>query len=326
MNMKNDVFIRRLDSSSVSAVCELYRSIYGEDFPLPWVYDPNEMDRREQDGRQATLLAFKGDQLVGQVAAVRSPWNPKLFELTGLLVLPRFRGLGIGGMLASNLINQLLPELGWVARYTESTTAHDVSQRVDLKMKHRHCALALNLLPPSTYRHDDIFIASGRVSCVMGFTERDTEGMSPSYLPLRYCDAIKELSDGFDRQFIQDGTLPDGEVSFEVSAFPVAGTAYVAAMALGNDFGATLKRDLLPYDAFPATMLQLPLVKGVDRAVEEAFAQGFRLGGFLPRWFESSDGLLLQRTGLPRWDEIRVVTPKGQRLLEMVRKDRETLL
>lgn len=326
MNMTNDVSIRRLDSSSVPAVCELYRSIYGEDFPLPWVYDPNEMDRREQDGRQATLLAFKGEQLVGQVAAVRSPWNPKLFELTGLLVLPHFRGLGIGGLLASHLINQLLPELGWVARYTESTTAHDVSQRVDLRMKHHHCALALNLLPPATYRHDDIFIASGRVSCVMGFTERESGGLSPCYLPSRYCDAIKELADGFDRTFVKDEMPPEGEASFEVSAFPVAGTAYVAALTMGDGFGAALKRDLAPYEPFPATMLQLPLTKGVDRAVEDAFAQGFRLGGFLPRWFESSDGLLLQRTGLPRWNEIRVVTPKGQRLLEMVRKDRETLL
>ncbi len=326
MNMKNDVSIERLDSSKIPAVCELYRSIYGEDFPMPWVYDPGEMEKREQDGRQATLLAFKDDQLVGQVAAVRSPWNPRLFELTGLLVLPRFRGLGIGGMLASHLINQLLPELGWVARYTESTTAHDVSQRVDLKMRHRHCALALNLLPPSTYRHDDIFIASGRVSCVMGFSERDADGTTPSYLPARYSQIIDELSDGFERQFIQDDSIPEGNASFEVSAFPVAGTAYVAALSLGEDFGSALKRELMPYDAFPATMLQLPLVKGISRAVEEAFAQGFRLGGFLPRWFESSDGLLLQRTGLPRWDEIKLVTPKGQRLLEMVRKDRETLL
>lgn len=325
MNAKNDISIRRLDGSTVPAVCELYRSIYGEDFPIPWVYDPVELEKREEDGRQATLLAFKDDRIVGQVAAVRSPWNPKLFELTGLLVLPRFRGLGIGGMLASHLMSQLLPELGWAARYTESTTAHDISQRVDLKMGHRHCALALNLLPPSTYRHDDIFIASGRVSCVMGFAEKEGD-TSVVHLPSRYGQVLKELAEGFPRDFVEDDGAPEGESSFEVSAFPVAGTAYGAALSLGKGFGEGLKKEMAAYDAFPTTMLQLPLVKGIDRAVEEAFAQGFRLGGFLPRWFESSDGLLLQRTGLPRWNEIKVVTPRGQRLLSIVRKDREALL
>lgn len=326
MSIKKDISIKRLDSSNVPSVCELYKSIYGEDFPVPWVYDPEELEKREKDGRQATLLAFKGGKVIGQIAAVRSPWNPKLFELSGLLVLPRFRGIGVGGMLASHLISELLPELEWVARYTESTTAHDASQRVDLKMGHRHCALPLNLLPPSTYRHDDIFIASGRVSCVMGFAEKDVDQTPLVCLPSRYGNWIRELSEGFKREFFFDELPPEGEASFEISAFPVAGTAYVAVLSLGKGFGEKLKKELLPYDAFPATMLQIPLIKGVDRAVEEAFAQGFRLGGYLPRWFENSDGLLLQRVGLPNWNEIKIVSPKGQRLLAMVRKDRETLL
>jgi hypothetical protein len=71
-------------------------------------------------------------------------------------------------------------------------------------------------------------------------------------------------------------------------------------------------------------MLQLPLQGGIAKAVACAQKKGFSLGGFLPHWFTSGDGMLLQRVKRePLWEEIQVLPGRGTALLEMVRQDWE---
>lgn len=323
MSDRPEIRIRRLEKSSAGEVPNLYRAIYGDDFPAPVVYDSEAILKADREGDQVTLLAFSGGRVIGQAVASRSAWNPGLYELMGLMVLPEFRSSPAASMLAKAITDEVLPSLGWEARYTESTTAHDRSQRIDLRMGHRHCALALDLLPGRAYGHDELFSVSGRVSCVMSFMERP--GLPPfeSVLPIGYASAIEALAEGFPRTFRRDDCFPKGEACLRSAVFPVAGVAYTTVTDLGENLADKMEESLEEMGDLDAIMLQMPLLPGIDRSVEVVREMGFRLGGYLPRWFQGADGILLQRTGEPKWEEIKVLPPRGTMLMDLVRSDRE---
>lgn len=326
MRENDAVTIRPLDEKSAPGVCDLYRKIYGEDFPLPSVYDPEAVLEANREGRQFNLVALDGDRVAGQAVTVRSPWNPHLFEMVGLMVLPEFRSAGVGKLLARGLLQEVFPSLDWAARYTESTTAHVNSQKVDLKMGHLHSALALEILPPQAFRHDEVFGAAGRVSCVLSFFE-NPRFLGETVLPLRYAGVLKALAQGFqERVFVEDDSRPEGETVLQVIPFEKAGTAYVPVNRVGGDLEARLDVSLSGLADMSSILLEIPLAAGVTAAVEAARERGFFFGGFLPRWFPEEDGILLQRTASePDWDAIQVLPGRGRELLDSIRLDRESL-
>lgn len=320
--------IRQVDAVTAPGVCELYRTIYGDDFPLSDVYDPVLVLEANRRGCQVNLVALDGDRVAGQAVTVRTPWNRRLYEMVGLMVLPEARSTGVGKRLARELLEGVFPGLDWSARYTESTTAHVNSQKVDLRMGHVHSALALEMLPPDAFCHDEIFETGGRVSCLMSFFENPADpGNRPCFLPKRYAASLQELAGDFSpREFMEDEGALEGETSLQVIPFEKAGTAYVPVDLPGADLGDRLDKVMSGLEAMTAVLLELPLKAGVSAAVELARKRGFFFGGFLPRWFEGADGLLLQRTAdEPDWDHIHVLPGRGEQLVRLARADRENL-
>ncbi len=320
--------IRQVDEATAPGVCELYRAIYGDDFPLPDVYDPSLVLEANLRGLQVNLAAMDGDRVIGQAVTVRTPWNSRLYEMVGLMVLPEARSTGVGKKLAYELLEGVFPGLDWSARYTESTTAHVNSQKVDLRMGHVHSALVLEILPPEAYRHDEVFETQGRVSCVMSFFENPAvSGSRTCLLPGRYAGPLRDLAGDFSaREFEEDGAALEGKTSLQVIPFEKARTAYIPVARPGADLADRLDDALAGLDGMAVTLLELPLTEGVSAAVEAARRRGFFFGGFLPRWFENADGLLLQRTARdPDWDGIHGLPGRGEQLVRLVRADRESL-
>lgn len=323
-----NISIKRLDASSAPGVCSLYRTVYGDDFPLSSVYDPSALLEANEQGRQVNLVALEEDRIVGQAVTVRSAWNPRLYELVGLMVLPEFRKSGLGGDLARALLEDVFPTLNWGVRYTESVTAHVKSQKVDIAMGHIHCALALENVPAKTFGHDKVFGDVRRGSSIMSFFEnRENLSTGTTVLPARYAEVLHELASGFStRSFAEDTAGPSGISELQVIPFQDAGTVYLIGKKVGKDMSIELDKVLEEISGMYCTLLQLPLVPGISAAVESARERGFSLGGFLPGWFPEGDGILLQRlTSEPDWDAINVLPGREERLVELVRSDREEL-
>lgn len=325
---ENNVTIQRLDVSCAQGVCDLYRTIYGDDFPVASVYDPSALLDSNLKGRQVNLVALEGERVVGQAVTVCSEWNPRLYELVGLMVLPEFRRTGLGRDLARVLLEDVFPTLDWGVRYTESVTAHVNSQKVDISMGHVHCALALENVPARIFEHDKVFGNVHRGSSVMSFFENQADVSNrTTVLPARYAEVLQNLAQGFGhRIFNEDKASPHGMSELQVIPFHDAGTAYLVGKTIGKEMSVKLDEVLTEVSGMYCILLQMPLVPGISSVVETARERGFFLGGFLPRWFPESDGILLQRTrSEPDWDAIHVLPGKGERLVELIRSDLEAL-
>lgn len=320
----SSIVIKKMDESTAYLVSDLYRKVYGDDFPVKSVYDPEALVASNKSGDLVNLLAFCDGEVAGQAMVGRSPWNITLFEMMGLIVLPEYRKSGIAELLSRELIEKILPGVNWTARYTESTTAHRGSQKVDVRMGHVHSALALNILPSDAYSHDELFNVKDRVSCVMSFAEK--EGLMPQrvVLPDIYGEHLKEIASYLQpRVFDEDSGYIGADSEFSVYPFESAGTVYITATKTGGDFYRSLQKILQENSSSVTHILQLPLESGISEAVREAQSLGFFLGGYLPRWFKGSDGLLLQRSEVSDWSSIKVLPGAGERLLDMVRKSME---
>jgi len=60
--------------------------------------------------------------------------------------------------------------------------------------------------------------------------------------------------------------------------------------------------------------------------VEVFRANGYFLGGLLPRWFDE-DGLMMQKLFCPpEWEKIHLYTDRAKRISGIVRQDRNSVL
>lgn len=326
MDEKRDIVVRPVDETTVEGLCALYRDIYGESFPIREVYDARKVLKANREGSHINMVALVDGQVAGHLLVMPAAWNVRLIEVGGFMVSPGLRSPDLTSRLTkavqTALVEDVLPGLDWSVRYTESTTVHLYSQRVERHVGHVNGALALDLLPAGM-GPDALLPSGGRVSCVMGFRERRPCPFSPA-LPDRYASILPRLALPFGRVFSADGTAT-GRSTVTAFSLAEAGTAYLTASS-GEDLGSALDEVLGDLKTFSSLQLRIPLLPGVSSAVEVARERGFFLGGFLPGWFREGDGLLLQRTaGEPCWEEIHLLSKEARWLCGEIRRDREAL-
>lgn len=84
--------LQRLDESNVVHVPDIFRSVYGDAFPVPHVYRPELLAQELWQGRLSGALAFDGSgQAAGYVSIFHSAPNVRLWEAGNLVVVPAFR-------------------------------------------------------------------------------------------------------------------------------------------------------------------------------------------------------------------------------------------
>jgi len=93
---KPPIEVRLMQPEDAPGVVELYKAVYGNEYPIKTVYDPEGIARQQEDGDMYRIIARSGDKVVGQTAIYRStPSNPDLYEEGQGIVLPDFRNQGI---------------------------------------------------------------------------------------------------------------------------------------------------------------------------------------------------------------------------------------
>lgn len=314
-------------------VVDLHRSIYGDDYHLSAVYDPEQMISLQNSGDVYRAIARdKAGNVVGHTAYARSSTpNKALYEACGLLVSPKWRGTALATELTLFAIEQIPLQYNITEIWGEAVCNHNFSQRLYTQTGHAETGMEFDLLAGDSASRAMQSIFSGRISVVTIFKSPVIRPQT-IYLPSVYEKQIPFLFSGFEhghRFCAAYGPLPaDIETTGKLDLFAPVEVARITFFSLGAGFGARLAE----YDKQAANggakvfQVFLPLTSpAVGEAVTLLRQHGYFLGAVLPRWF-GDDGLLMQRLAdAPDFSQTRIFTDRAKEIHSLLQTDRQTV-
>lgn len=306
-------------------ITRFYREIYGDNFPIKYVYDPEEIARRYDGVNHRTVVARDSEnQLAGMASVFRSAPNPLVYEAGQLMVAKRHRGKGVSNIIAHALFEEYIPQIPVEAVFMEALCSHTLSQRSASSVGMIPAGVEMERLPPQGSAKDRA--SAPNISLLLYFRIfRDhphTIHPHPAYAAcIEQC--LAEL--GITRT-TAPGTSPD-VVATEATAEHIreAGIATLTVSRIGTDWPEVLAR----FEADSAgCSMQVRLNLGdcaAPWAVDVLRGRKFFWGAYMPLWFQK-DGILLQKLpadpdfSIPQYD-----TERARVLADAVRTDWEAV-
>ncbi len=328
---EESVIIKTVDASCAAAVPMIFRSIYGDNYPVEYVYHGDLILAEIAAGRLHASIALDSQgEPAGYTAIIQSASNPRLWEGCNLMVVP---GKGDEQMAWNLMLHYLQPEnlpASCDACFSESVCFHSFVQLTCAKLGIPCCALALDQMQGSGFvEHRP---ATERVACLLLFNEcSDPVGLC--YLPDQYFEPLRNLLQGLrPRSFATaSAALPrTGKTVLHAQWHHQAGMCRMSVRSIGGDWEAVLIEILGQARRHKVVSLQLVLstdIPYLSAAVEKMRQRGFFFGGLFPRWF-GADGVMMQQVMLnePDYQGIRLYGDRAKQLLAFIRKDRESVL
>lgn len=306
-------------------VARLYFAIYGENFPLDYVYDPAQIAAANAgpDLYQYVARTPSGD-IIGITALFRAAPNSGIMESGGLMILPPYRGGSLAVRLTKASLATLPEELGLNAILGQSVCDHLITQKMARHFSYFSYALELEAMPPRPEGSTDG--VGGRISLLNQLRVfRDLP--HTVHLPERHADFLKGLYalQGLERKFGEDHPAW-GQTRFTASVMDGASLAKLMVTEPGTDLDEIIDIFETDYARRHAYHLQLPLAHpGLSAAVETARKHGYFFGGLLPLW-TGTDVLLLQKLGVePDFSLPRLLSAESIDLLAYIQADWNSL-
>lgn len=302
-------------------VAKLYFAIYGENFPLDYVYDPEQIAAANAGPElyQFVTRTPSGD-VVGLTALFRAAPNPYIMEWGGLMILPAYRGGTLKMRMTKASLDTLPEELGLNAIFGQSVCDHLITQKLARHFSFPPYALEMEAMPPRPEGSTDGI--GGRISLLNELrVYRDLP--HTVYLPERFAGFLKDLyaKYGLNRSF---GTPQpaSGQTRSSVTTMDGASLAKLLIDEPGADLGETIDAFEAGHPGRHAYQLQLPLAHpGLPAAAETARERGYFFGGLLPLW-TGTDVLLLQKLASdPDFSLPLLLTDEAKKLMDCIRSD-----
>ena len=323
-----------VDCENIRHVATVFRSVYGEDFHVRDVYDPELLWRKIQAGQIVSALAFSADgQPAGYISLFNTAPNPRLWETGNIVVVPRYANTDISLRLFryyEELISSRAADIDGF--FTEAVCSHYFTQISDAESGMVDCGLELDQLDGSSFKDGKSNKAgSARVSCLLSFKEkRDHTG--PVYVPVRYEGIIRKITDRLrPRDLLLSTTVMpiQGVSTLEERYYPASRTWKISFRNIDSDW-TTVVEDIVD-QARQRNVISLQITINmalpyIGEAVEVLRGKGFFFGGMAPLWF-GTDGLLMQQLfgNEPHYEGMKLYTPMARELLAYIKTDRQTV-
>ena len=318
-----DYAISLISPQDALGVARLTYSVYGDQHPFDYVYDPSEIARRYASGAQHAVVAKSSrDDVLGMIGIYRcSPW-PRLYELAQLMILKNQRSKGMARDLWLQAMERL-PDMAQAgAIFGEAVCTHTFSQRMCETTGMIPCGIAMDAIPSRAYSDD--YRHGDRTSLVltvkpMLFTPQTV------HLPTAYRAAYVDFCAraGLNRQIedFSQATLPESS-RVEIIDFEKAACIKVWVHEPGRDLErivSDLERkagdDGIVQAIFDLGRLDAPA------GIEAINSRGYYFGGFMPYWFET-DALMLQRRRSPSsFQDLRLYGDSVQAVVALAERD-----
>ncbi len=308
-------------------VTSLFRSVYGDNYPIRAYIDPELLKTENAAGRIISSVAKtpNGD-IVGHNALYQSAPYKKIYESGAGVVHADYRGgHGIFTDMVAHGIEVGKQQFGVELVYGEAVCNHIFTQKLGHKIGFVTRAIEVDLMPAAAYSQEKS--AKGRVSTTLNFKTLKAHSHT-IYLPPLYEQQLRFIYNTLDDQrtfILANQSLPKSvKTQLKTEVFSFANVARIAVMENGSDFAETLKEEeqRLLKKGVEIFQVWLNLASpDVGTATAILKQSGYFLGGILPRWFDT-DGLLMQKIkGKPNWEEMQIHFDDDRKIVEMVRAD-----
>ncbi|HMK35940.1 MAG TPA: hypothetical protein VK463_12780 [Desulfomonilaceae bacterium] len=317
-------FFRPEDAEGIVA---LFRSVYGEGYPVRLFYDPAALTAANEAGQYYSLVARTGSATVVAVENLfRSAPCKSLYEIGAGLVLKEYRNQGLTKQLFRFVFEDWVPsQAGIEELWGEPVCNHLHMQRTVGQFKHIEYALEVALMPAAAYEKEKS--APGRVAALSVFRCYKPRPHRV-YLPKAYEQELRFLYSAMNDKreiLLSEENLPAAmQCRGETTVFDFASVGRVAVHAIGGDFHDYVRELETTTLNKGVSVIQMWLDLGspcVGAAVDILRKQGYFLGGLLPRWFDS-DGFLMQKVLMdPDFDSIQLYSDRSKHIFAMVKED-----
>jgi len=310
-------------------VVELYRAIYGDNYPRREVYDPEELIRQGDAGETYRMIArTEAGEVVGHIALYRSsPPNKKLYEHGQLMVRNDYRQT----LMAMELLNASLEKIpqryGLEQVWGEAVCNHLFTQQSVMRQGFYETGIELDLMPAESYSQANSQSTDGRVSTLTVFRNFKTRPQT-LYLPSVYEEMLQEIYAVADcgHSFVTAKKLLPTQIATvgELQLFSDAGVARITFEDTGDDFAGYLAQleEQTVAAGIMVTQVFIRLTHPWTGAVVDVLREcGYFFGGALPRWFDD-DGFFMQKiVGLPNFDGANLYTKRAKKIKEFSKND-----
>jgi hypothetical protein len=328
-NGQNPFTVGYFQPEDADGMVRLFRSVYGEGYPIRLFYDPQAITVANAEGRYYSIVArTPAGEVIGATHLYRSASCESLYEWGAGLVMKEYRNLGVNNRLADFLHKDFIPRNKHIEEvFGEPVCNHTHLQKACLIYGYTETAIEVALMPAEAYTQEES--ASGRVATLTGF-RRYKPKPHRIFLPVPYEEALRWVYAGLDDRRDLDVSVrkppADRITRAGMTVFDFAGVARIAVHESGADFSDRFLaleeegrgKGVVVFQAF------LNLTEPwIGAAVDILRERGYFFGGALPRWFDG-DGFLMQKLLCPPdFDAIVLVSDRAKRLLEILRRDRE---
>ena len=307
-------------------VGELFRSVYGEDYPVRLVYEPKLLVEAFEKGENIPAVArsSKG-KIVGYVSLFRSAPSKTVYEGGQGLVLIEYRKHGIAGAMNRYFSQEMAPSYGVDAAFGEAVCNHTYMQKAWAKEGGIETALEVDLMPAEAYAAEGS--ATGRVA-TLHMTKMYRPMEHAVYAPDGYEDAMLFIYQGFNSGGSVRGPSEEAPgnsgTTIEAQFFEFASVARLTVHEGGRDFQELFEKN--EADALGKGMVVIQVWLNLSKPSTGSLTRylngrGYFFGGILPRWF-GEDGILMQKIMVrPNWEGIKLYSEKAERILAIVRED-----
>ncbi|MEF2145980.1 MAG: GNAT family N-acetyltransferase [Desulfovibrionaceae bacterium] len=299
----------------------LYYAIYGDKFPLDYVYDPKLVTEANAgpDLYQYVARTERGD-IVGVSALFRVAPFQGIMETGGLMVLPDYRTGTLAFRLNKATSDTLPRELNLHAVYGQSVCDHTAVQKMIRLQKCEVFGLEMEAMPARPERNEGW--APGRISLLNAMLIlRDVPHVV--HLPEAYADFLlgRYAATGLQRE-IGPAALLEGTTRSSVKDSKEADLVKLIVEEPGADMAGVLDAFESEFSGRHIRQVHLPLAcPGLDQAVNLARERGFFLGGVLPLWTGSDVFFLQKLRTAPDFDRPRLLSDDSKALRDRIAAD-----
>ena len=329
MNISADeqIAIDAFHPDDARGVGELFRSVYGEGYPVKLVYEPEALVEAFNKHENIPAVARSSKVgVVGYVSIFRSAPSKTVYEGGQGLVLVEYRKHGIARAMNRYFSEELAPKYGADAVFGEAVCNHPHMQKAWAGEGAIETALEVDLMPAEAYAREGS--ATGRVA-TLHMTRMYRPMDHTVYAPQEYEEAMRFIYDGF----VSGASIKKAEniapgkksaSSIESHLFEFAGVARLTVKEACEDFRVVFDRCEAEAMGKGMIVIQVWLNLSwpwIGSLTSHLGNKGYFFGGILPRWF-GEDGILMQKVlARPNWEGIHLYSEKAKGIYDIVRDD-----